>query len=75
MNVHTFQGFSYLFTSFVCVCVCLSLCALHIGRYPWSPEENNRFPGTAVKGDWELPNVGGRDQIILYERIIYFKLN
>ena len=43
---------------YVFVCACFSLCAPHICRYPWSPEEGIRFPGAEVAGACEPLSMG-----------------
>lgn len=60
-----FQIFNYLFPYFMCMHMCLHkfICIIHwqIPLYTL-PEEDDRVPGTAVKGGLELPNVGARNQ-------------
>lgn len=36
------------------------------GRCPGKPEEDERIPGTTVKSNCELPNIGARNQTLVF---------
>jgi hypothetical protein len=44
------------------------------GRCPGKPEEDERIPGTTVKSNCELPNIGARNQTGVCGGRIYFQL-